>query len=209
MSKAAEKIKELRFNRMRLGQAVGEIVNLPSEPEIQFALVPLTEAEHEQCLEIITKLEAPDNIVGAMRIERRSQTEGLFRALRNIEDLEERAFESWDEMIDSLEIGDVNHLHDVLLEISETDNPSPGEFSEEELDEIKKVLAAVDLNEQSGKQWYALKRYLLSHGMTLLPASSLGSISTNSLTMTNDSEKSIPTAEEALNETLVKSADSL
>lgn len=208
MSATAEKIKELRFNRMRLGQAVGEIVSLPSEPSISFAIVPLTEAEHEQALQVITDMAVPDNIVGAMRIERRSQSEGLYRALRNPEKLEDRAFDSWQEMIDSLEIGDINVLHDTLMEISETDNPSPGEFTEEELDEIKKFLAGVDLNAQSGKQWYALKRYLSSLGQTLLPASSLGSTSINSLTMTNDSKESMTTADQRLQETPVKSVES-
>jgi hypothetical protein len=208
MSEIAEKLKELRFNRMRLGQSVGEIVDLPSEPSIKFAIVPLTEAEHEQCLQVVIKMQTPDNMVGAMHLDRRSLTEGLFRALRNPENLEERAFDSWDEMIESLEIGDINVLHDTLMEISESDNPSPGEFTEEELDEIKKALAGVDLNEQSGKQWYALKRYLSTHGLTLLPANSLGSTFNNLLTTTNDSEESMITADQKLQTTVAKSAES-
>jgi hypothetical protein len=208
MSQIAEKIKELRFHRMRLGQAVGEIVALPSDPEVKFAIVPLTEAEHEQCLQVITNLTVPDSMIGAMRIERRGQTEGLFRALRDPENLEERAFDSWEEMIESLEIADVNLLHDTLLEISETDNPSPGQFTEEELDEIKKALAGVDLNEQSGKQWYALKRYLSSHGLTLLPASSLGSTSNNSSITMNDLDESTAIADPKSQETVVKSVES-
>jgi hypothetical protein len=208
MSETAEKIKELRFNRMRLGQAVGEIVELPSEPSVKFAIVPLTEAEHEQCLQIITKMVLPDNIVGAMHIERRSQTEGLFRALRDPENLQDRAFDTWEEMIESLEIGDINLLHDTLMEVSETDNPSPGQFTDGELDEIKKFLAGVDLNVQSGKQWYALKRYLSSHGLTLLPANSVGSTFNNSSITTNELEEFMTTAEQNSIETPVKSAES-
>jgi hypothetical protein len=207
VSKTADKIRDLRFHRMRLGAAAGRIEALPSQPEIKVAIVPLTEAEHEQCLEAITAMEAPENLIGAMSRDRRNQNEALFRALRDPENLEQRAFDSREEMQEALEIQDTNHLMDVLLEISESDNPAPGEFSEEELEEVKKVLEEVDLNGLSGRQWFALKRFLLSIGLTLLPANSLGSTSTNSVITTNAENESMSIADQNLTEILAKSAE--
>ena len=207
MSKTADRINELRFNRMRLGAAAGRVEALPSQPEIRIAIVPLTEAEHEQCLEIVAAMTAPDNIVGAMTRDRRNQNEALFRALRDPENLDKRAFDSREEMVDVLEVQDTNHLMDILLEVSENDNPSPGEFTEEELVEIKKALEEVDLSVLSGRQWYALKRFLSTLGQTLLPVSSLGFTSTPSAITTNDVSESMNTADPNLIETLVKSAE--
>jgi len=96
-------------------------------------------------------------------------------------------------MTELLEIADINHLFDLCMEMSESVNPSPGSFTDDELDEIKKVLAEMDLNELSGRQWYALRRFLSLTGNELLPVNSLGSISTNLSTTMNDDEKSIPT----------------
>jgi hypothetical protein len=208
VSKTADKIRELRFNRMRLGAAAGRVEALPSQPEIKVAVVPLTEAEHEQCMEIVTAMEAPETMIGAMSRDRRNQNEALFRALRDPENFEERAFDDRDEMMEALEVQDSNFLMDVLLEISETDNPAPGEFTEEELDEVKKVLEGVDLNVLSGRQWYALKRFLSTLGLTLLPANSVGSTSTNSVITKNDVNEFMNTADPNLIETLAKSVES-
>jgi hypothetical protein len=206
MSKMADKVRELRFHRMRLGAAAGRIEPLPSHPEIKIAIVPLTEAEHEQCLEVVTAMEVPETMVGALARDRRNQNEALFRALRDPENLEERAFETREEMMEALEVQDTNHLMDVLLEVSESDNPTPGEFSEEELAEVKKALEEVDLSGLSGRQWYALKRFLSTLGLTLLPANSLGSTSTNSVITTSDVNEFMSTADPNLIETLAKSA---
>lgn len=208
MSKTADKLRELRFNRMRLGPAAGRIEPLPSQPEIKVAIVPLTEAEHEQCLEVVTAMEVPETMMGAMSRDRRNQNEALFRALRDPENFEERAFDDREEMMEALEVQDSNFLMDVLLEISETDNPAPGEFTEEELEEVKKVLGEVDLNVLSGRQWYALKRFLSTLGLMLLPASSVGSTSTNSVITKSDVNEFMNTADPNLIETLAKSVES-
>jgi hypothetical protein len=207
VSKTADKIRELRFNRMRLGAAAGRVEALPSQPEVKVAIVPLTEAEHEQCLEAVTNMEAPENLIGAMARDRRNQNEALFRAMRDPENLENRAFDTREEMQEVLEIQDTNHLMDILLEVSETDNPAPGEFSEEELEEIKKALGEVDLNVLSGRQWYALRRFLTSIGLTLLPANSLGSISTNSVITTKDESEFTSTVDPSSTEILARFAE--
>ena len=207
MSKTADKIRELRFHRMRLGAAAGRVESLLSQPEIKIALVPLTEAEHEQCMEAVTSMDVPENLMGAMSRDRRNQNEALFRALRDPENLEKRAFDTREEMQDVLEIQDTNHLVDILLEVSESDNPAPAEFTEEELAEVKKVLGAVDLNELSGRQWFALKRFLSTLGLTLLPVSTLGSTSTNSAITMNDESEYTTIADQSLTEILVKSVE--
>jgi hypothetical protein len=184
-----EKLKELRLNRMRLGKALGYVEQLPSQPEIKVALLPLTEAEHLQCLEIVTSMEVPETVSGAMSRDRRTQNEVLLRSLRDPDNLDEPLFSNLDEMTENLEIVDVGSLYDAFLEMSESVNPSPGQYTDEEVDEIKKVFLEIPWNELSGRQWYALRRFLLTIGKTLLPANSLGSISTNSVIMTNEDEK--------------------
>jgi hypothetical protein len=188
-----EKLKELRLTGMRLGQSAGYTEPLLSQPEISVTMIPLTEAEYIQCIEVVTGMDVPDNIIGAVARDRRNQNEVLFRSIRNPDDLSKRLFESMKEMTELLEIADINHLFDLCMEMSESVNPSPGSFTDDELDEIKKVLAEMDLNELSGRQWYALKRFLSLTGNELLPVNSLGSISTNLSTTMNDDEKSIPT----------------
>ena len=194
MSSTSEKIREFKLSRMRLGQAVGDKCPLLSDPDIEITMVPLTEAEFYQCFEIISSMEAPDNIVGAALRDRRNQNEILWRAIRDPENLDEKAFETREEMMELLDVGDTNHLIDFYMEISESINPVAHSFTDEELDEIKKALSGVALNDLSGRQWFALKRFLLSLGLELLPASSLGSTPTNLLTTTNDEEKYTLTA---------------
>lgn len=209
MSTTADKLRELRFNRMRLGPAAGNIISLLSEPDVSLAIVPLTEAQHEQCLEIITHMDAPDSIVGAGLRDRRNAQEILFRALRNPDNLDEQAFETREEMLEVLEVGDLNHLLDAYFEMSESDNPQIAEFTNEELEEVKKVLQEVDLNGLSGRQWYALRRFLFTLGLTLLPANSLGSTSTNLLTMMSDAQEFTPTAFPSGSRSDARSAENL
>jgi hypothetical protein len=190
VSTTSEKLRELKYSHMRLGQAVGYKFPLLSQPNVEVTMVPLTEAENYQCLEAITIMEAPENIVGAMLRDRRNANEIIYRALRNPEDLDEPAFESMDEMMELLSHADITHLFDCYLEMSEDVSPSLGNFTDEEIDEVKKVLAEVEWSDLSGRQWFALRRFLLTLGLELLPANSVGSISTNLSTLMSESEKS-------------------
>ena len=194
MSSTIEKLKELRLNRMRLGQSVGHTEHIPSQPEVTVTLVPLTEAEHLQCMEIVTAMDVPESISGAMSRDRRTQNEVLLRAIRDPDNLDQPLFANFEEMTELLEIVDIGSLYDAFLEMSESVNPSPGQYTDEEVDEIKKVFLGIPWNELSGRQWYALRRFLSTIGKTLLPANSHGSISTKSVIMTNEDEKFMDTA---------------
>jgi hypothetical protein len=177
---------------MRMGKSVGEAFPLLSNPEVKVTMVPLTEAEHYQCIEVITGMDAPDSIVGAAIRDRRNANEILWRAIRNPENLQEYAFDTVDEMMDLLEVTDVNHLMDCYFEMCEEVSPTLGSFSDEDLEATKKVLEEMDLSALSGRQWYALKRFLSTVGWTLLPDNSPGSTSTNLLTTMSDAIESIP-----------------
>ena len=193
---------------MRLGQSVGYKFSLLSQPEVEITMVPLTEAENYQCIETITAMEAPENIVGAMLRDRRNANEIMFRAIRNPEDLDEPAFTSMEEMMELLTHADITYLFDCYLEMSEEVSPSLGNFSDEEIEEVKKVLAEVEWSGLSGRQWYALRRFLLTLGLELLPANSLGFTSTSLSTLMSESDESISTASQNLNRSPVKSVES-
>jgi len=208
VSTTSEKLRELKYAHMRLGQSVGYKFQLLSQPEVEVTMVPLTEAENYQCIETITAMEAPENVVGAMLRDRRNANEIMFRAIRNSEDLDEPAFENMEEMMELLTHADITHLFDCYLEMSEEVSPSLGNFTDEEIDELKKVLSEVEWSGLSGRQWYALRRFLLTLGLELLPANSLGFISTSLSTLMNESEESISTVSQNLNRTPVKSVES-
>ena len=208
MSTTSDKLRELRYAHMRLGQSVGYKFSLLSQPEVEITMVPLTEAENYQCIETITAMEAPENIVGAMLRDRRNANEIMFRAIRNPEDLDEPAFTSMEEMMELLTHADITHLFDAYLEMSEEVSPSLGNFSDEEIEEVKKVLAEVEWSGLSGRQWYALRRFLLTLGLELLPANSLGFTSTSLSTLMSESDESISTASQNSNRSPVKSVES-
>lgn len=185
-------IKELRYDRMRLGQAVSSIAEVPSMPEMRFALVPLTEAEYDECLELAGMIEAPENPAGFLRRDRRANAETLVRSIRNPAALAERVFKDVDDLRDVLEVQDLNFLTDKYFEMVATSSPSIDGFQEKELEEAKKVLQTIDWNELSGSQWYALKRFLMSLGIPQLLARSPGSFSIKSLTPMKEEEESTP-----------------
>lgn len=172
------------WRRARLGQQVGEVVALLSNPEFRVGLVPLTEAEYIQTLKMAASypVDGTNNVLGAQLIDRLQQHEVLSIAIRNPHNLEERLFESGDELAESLEIEDVNFLGDIYLEMTDATSPSMDGMSEEALVEAKKVLRILDWNALSGKQWWALKRFLQSISPDQLRGRSRGSSSTSNST---------------------------
>lgn len=193
-TRTAEKIRNRRADRMRLGQAVGDVHSLLSDPEIQVAIVPLTEAEYLQCLESTSGRNIPETITGAAMRDRYNTAELLLRAIREPTDLDDHMFTSTTEMTETLDVNDINFLQDMYFEMVETADPSVDGVSPEELDELKKALQEIQWNELSGKQWYALKRFLFSVMPELLEGNSLGFGLTQKLTMTSAEEESIPDA---------------
>lgn len=193
-TRTAEKIRERRLDRMRLGQTVGDVHQIPSDPEISVAIVPLTEAEYVQCLSITSSRGISEDISGAALRDRFNQAEVLLRACREPNDLETHMFESLEELTDVLEVTDINFLTDMYFEMSETSSPSMDEIPPEDLDDLKKALQEIDWNALSGRQWYALRRFLFSIMPELLQANSLGSGLTQKLIGKSAEEKSTPTA---------------
>jgi len=154
-----DKIAKLRFDRMRLGQSAADIVPIPSS-EIAVALVPLTEAEYDHCLEMASLIDAPDNPAGYLRRDRWANAEVLAYAIRTPGKLEERIFSSGSDLRDNMEVTDINFIMDRYYEMVDRSSPTLDGFSDEEIELVKKALAVIDLKGLYGPQWYALKRFL-------------------------------------------------
>jgi len=171
---------------MRLGQAVCDFVTLPSDSEIRIPIVPLTEAQYRQVLEKVAEMELADNLSGVMVRERVQAQEILVRAIREEKDLTDPAYENVEEMNEDLEQMDIDELFDRYQEMVAKASPTLDGIPPEELENLKKVLQTMDWNALSGRAWYAAKRFLSEIMPSPLLDNSLGSISTNSLTTTNE-----------------------
>lgn len=204
----AASLIERRLDRMRLGQATCEIENLLSEPEVRVALVPLTEAEYDQCMEKVIKMSAPETIMGQQMRDRALTNETLLRAIREPDDLGKMMFENTNEMTQALEVADINFLIDMYFEMVDKSSPSLDGLNDEQIEDLKKVLEEMDWSELSGKQWFALKRFLSSLGPRQLTDKLLGSFLTRQSTgMKNESEPTPENADESLNNSTVKSVE--
>ena len=192
MATTSERIKTRRLERMRAGQSVCSFVTLTSDPEIRLAIVPLTEAEYEQCLELVASMSAEDNVAGFALRDRKQAQEILVRAIREEDDLTKRVYvggdkqTAVDEMMESLDVSDIDQLIDEYNEMSAQANPRADGIPEEVLEQLKKVLWEMDWNEFSGRSWYALKRFLGLIMPELQQANLLGSTSTMKSTTTSD-----------------------
>jgi hypothetical protein len=192
MATTSERIKSRRLERMRAGQSICSFVKLTSDPEIRVAIVPLTEAEYAQCLELVALLPADDNVAGFAMRDRRQAQEILVRAIREENDLTQRVYignekqSAIDEMMESMDVSDIDQLIDEYNEMSAQANPRADGVSEEELEQLKKVLWEMDWNEFSGRSWYALKRFLGLIMPELQQVNLLGSTSTTKSTTTSE-----------------------
>lgn len=182
----SEKIRERRLDRMRLGQAVCDFVTLVSDPEMRVAIVPLTEAEYLQALELIAQIPGADNLAGASLKDRRQSQEILIRAIREPDDLTQRVYADVQEMMADLDVLDIDELIDRYTEMMYRSSPTAEGIPAEEWDDLKKVFMEMDLSGLSGRAWYALRRFLGEITPQLLAASALGSTSTKSSTTTNE-----------------------
>jgi hypothetical protein len=185
-SSTRERIRERRLERMRLGQAACDFVVLPSDPEIRVAIVPLTEADYRNVLEKVSKLNTSDDLAGIQIKERVQAEEILVRAIREEHDLQTRVYDNIEELLEDFEVHDIDHAIDVYNEMVEKSSPSLEGIPEEELENLKKVLQAMDWSDLSGSAWYAAKNFLSRISPQLLQARSVGSTSTSSATETND-----------------------
>src|SRR5690348_14846856 len=101
--RTAETLIERRLDRMRLGQAVCEIIPLLSDPETRVAVVPLTEAEYDQAMENSMKEVLPETVAGGQYRDRILTRQTLLRAIREPDDLSKQVFESVEELENALE----------------------------------------------------------------------------------------------------------
>lgn len=196
MAETAKKLIERRLARMRLGQAAFESVQLISDPEIRMAIVPLTEAEYEQAMEVAASALVGENMAGAAYRDRLEQVAVLARSIREVNDLTVKVFEDEERLMDALEPPDVNHIYEeyIMMTTSGSSDPESEGWGEDDLDSIKKVLQEISLNELSGRQWFALKRFLSTLSPTLLLDKLYGSSSINSSTQTTTEQESISNA---------------
>ena len=197
-----------RLDRMRQGKAVAEFAPLVSDPSVRVALVPLTEAEYENSIKAAAMLVMPESRMGMEYRERWQTAEIIFQASRNPSDLAQHKWESIEEMKQETDFSDINHLFDLYLEMVDQSSPATDGISEEEFDELKKVLLTLPMNELSGRQWYALKRFLGSVFQTLLRDKLPGSTSTSLLTWMSDRQEPVSNVSESTQGQAVKSVES-
>ena len=181
-----ETIKERRLDRMRLGQAVCDYVDLPSDPEIKVCVVPLTEAQYKQVLEKVAALKYPDDMTGAAIKDRAMAQETLVRAIREEHDLTQRVYEDVNELLEDFEVHDVDHVIDCYHEMVEKASPSIDGMAPEDFERLKKALQTMDWNALSGSAWYAAKRFLSRISEVPVLGNSPGSTSTPSSTTTSE-----------------------
>jgi hypothetical protein len=155
-----EMLAERKLNRMRLGQAVCEFVEIPSDEEVKFAIVPLTEAEYVQALEAVAEMKTNDNLAGAQLQDRRRAQEILIRSIREPDDLSKRIFADVHELMEAVDVGDVDELIDRYNEMVATGSPAIDEIDREEFENLKVLLQEMNWNALSGSAWYAAKRFL-------------------------------------------------
>lgn len=181
-----EKIRERRMDRMRLGQAACDYVALQSDPEIRLCIVPLTEGEYLQALEKVRDVRANDDLPGMAIRDRVQAQEIIARAIREEDDLMKRVYVNAEEMMEDLEVADIDILIDGYNEMISKSSPAIDGITQEEVEELKKVLVTMDWNALSGRSWYAAKRFLGTISPELLQDNSPGSTSTNSATTKSD-----------------------
>jgi hypothetical protein len=174
-TRTAELIKERKLNRMRLGQAACDVVELPSDPEIRVALVPLTEAEFAVCASAVAAKAYSDDTGGLVQADRDLRRQILLLSCREVNDLSKRLFTNEQELQDSLDHSDVNFLTEQYATMTDASSPSLEGLSNEDMDELKKALVKIDWNGLSGRSWYLLKLFLSTISERQLLANSFGS----------------------------------
>jgi hypothetical protein len=155
-----EEFRQRRLDRMRQGQSAVEYVELPSDPEIRFALVPVSDAERSNALIAAANLDVPDNVAGIMARDHVQKVELLACSLRDPVDTEKRIFRDAKDLQEEMNAVDLDHIYDIYLEMTENSNPSIDGIPPEEFDELKKALQEISWNDLSGRSWYAAKRFL-------------------------------------------------
>ena len=196
MSSLLEQIREgNRIRRMRIGQNAADFVSLRSNPEVRVALVPLLEREVELAWEQAAVVDVPDNVYGTEVRDRILKRYQLYYAVRDPENIEERLFESADDLADNLSETDINHLAEQYLAMVDYSSPALDGLDDAKLGELKKALETIDLSVLSGKAWWHLKAFFMTLTVEELRASSRSRSSILSLIGRSESDVFTPGAE--------------
>jgi hypothetical protein len=183
-----------RVKRMRIGQNVADYATLLTNPEVRIAIVPLLERESEDAWSAAANQEVQNNQYGIEMRDKVLKRYTLFHALRTPGDVEQRVFSSPDELADTLDDIDVDHLMDEYRRIVDYSSPALDGLTPEMIEELKKAFVTIDLNALTGKQWWLVKELFMTLTAEQLPDKSLSLSSIQSLTGRNDEPESTPTA---------------
>jgi len=194
---------------MRLGQLAPEFVDIPSMNGIRVALVPLIEAESQRGMMRAAELEVPDNVAGIQLRNRAALESDVYHAMRDPENIDKQLFESVDTMVEELEPSDIDALADHLMTLMEYASPSIDGLSEEDLLDLKKGFAEIDLRVLTGQQWAAVKLCFQALLPNLLAVKLRGTLSTDSSMLMSENDESISDAFPSSQKSDVKSAASL
>jgi hypothetical protein len=196
MTSLHDTIKERsRLARLRLGQEVGEYVDLPSmsqgDEKVRVMLVPLTEAELQRGLAYAAMDEdVPESFSGVQYRSRRAVLSDLWHATRDPGQPEKRLFESVDEMASLLDPSDVDYLNMHLATLMNYASPSLDGMTEADLDFLDRAWQQIKPSELSGRRWAAAKVSLSILLPELLQARSFGTTSISGSTTTNENVES-------------------
>lgn len=184
-----------RLARMRMGQAAWEYIEFSSLHKrnekgevvevVRLAQVPLLEAEVQAGMLAAAKAFEADEVTTentatlTMR-DRAAQVSDVWHSLRVPGDLERKAFESIEEMVETLSSIEIDMAVDNLAEMMDYSSPRIDGISEEVLDDLKVAFAQMNLSELSGRRWAAVKRLCSVLLPELLQVRSSGSTSTDS-----------------------------
>lgn len=193
-----DKIKEgNRARRMRMGQNVADFVTLRSNPEVRFAMVPLLEVEYEQAWAAAAAIDQPDNPYGTEIRDRTLKVHSLWYALRMPEDIEQKVFDSPEELAEELEDGDINQLGDEYQSLVDYASPAIDGLDDDKVADLKKAWEQIDLNGLSGKSWWHLKMFFMTLTVDQLRANSLSRSSILNSTGMSDESLFTPGADQS------------
>lgn len=205
-----ELYQERRLARMRAGQTVFEVVELFSDPETRLALVPLTDAEFQNALTVAAShIEIPDTDHGVVLKDRIQANGVILKSAREVDDITKPFFQTYEEVA-MLDKADIDYLIDWYQQMVANSSPSIDGLTEEQVDELKKVLSTMDWSELSGQQWYAAKRFLMTLTIQQRQAKLPGSFSIKPLTSRSEEiEPTLDNADKPSTPQSVRSVESL
>lgn len=203
MSSIRDAIRDAsRLSRMRMGQQAWEFIEFPSlkgkdGTPIRFAQVPLLESETQQGVMAAANVEVADNFAGMTVRNRVAMVSDAWHSLRDPADISVKAFESIEEMTNSLEPTEIDMAVDQLATMMDYSSPSLDGISKEALDDLKAACAQMDLSDLSGRRWAVVKLFFQTLQPELLQAKLSGSTSTESSTTTSGDGTSTSSASES------------